>query len=298
MKHAPFLVPSSTAEWRDWLGDDGPRLLAIVLAVVLVRLFARPVVARVLRGAGRQARRLRPEDELTVERRIKTLEGTVGWGLTLTAAFIGLALALDVVGMDATALIAGFGVAGIAVGLGAQTLIKDVINGMFILLEDQYGVGDVVRVADVSGSVVDITPRRTVLRDLDGNVHSIPNGEIRVATNMTRDFSRINLNAPIAYEEDISRAIAVINDECARLAAERPDDFIIAPSVLRVDALGENGVEIKITGDVRAGKQWELTGILRWRVHDRFAAEGISIPYPHQVQVPYRHDAQEGPGPG
>ena len=284
----PFLLPSTTDEWQDWLGDEGPRLLAIVAAVVLVRLFARPLVSRVLRSAGRQARRLRPEDELLVERRVKTLEGTVGWGVTLTAAFIGLALVLDVMGMDATALIAGFGVAGIAVGLGAQTLIKDVINGMFILVEDQYSVGDVVRVADVSGVVVDITPRRTVLRDLDGNVHSIPNSEIRVATNMTRDFSRINLDFSIAYEEDIARAIAVTNEECARLAAERADDVIAGPAVLRVNALGESGVDVKVTGDVRAGKQWELTGLLRWRIHDRFAAEGISIPYPHQVQVPYK----------
>ncbi|MGD9933264.1 MAG: mechanosensitive ion channel family protein [Dehalococcoidia bacterium] len=284
----PFLLPSTTDEWQDWLGDEGPRLLAIVAVVVLVRLFARPVVSRVLRSAGRQARRLRPEDELLVERRVKTLEGTVGWGVTLTAAFIGLALALDVMGMDATALIAGFGVAGIAVGLGAQTLIKDVINGMFILVEDQYSVGDVVRVADVSGLVIDITPRRTVLRDMDGNVHSVPNSEIRVATNMTRDFSRINLDVSIAYEEDISRAIQVINDEGARLAEERKDDIIVKPSALRVDALGESGVDIKVTSDVRAGKQWELTGLLRWRIHDRFAAEGISIPYPHQVQVPYK----------
>ncbi|MCA9829429.1 MAG: mechanosensitive ion channel family protein [Dehalococcoidia bacterium] len=284
----PFLLPSSTGEWQDWLGDEGPRLLAILIVVITVRIFSRPVVGRVLRGAGRQARRLRPEDEMLVERRVKTLEGTVGWAVTLTAAFIGLALALDVVGMDATALIAGFGVAGIAVGLGAQTLIKDVITGMFILLEDQYSVGDVVRVADVSGVVVDITPRRTVLRDLDGNVHSVPNSEIRVATNMTRDFSRINLDFSIAYEEDIARAIAVANEECARLAAERADDVIAGPAVLRVNALGESGVDIKVTGDVRAGKQWELTGILRWRIHDRFGVEGISIPYPHQVQVPYR----------
>ena len=84
------------------------------------------------------------------------------------------------------------------------------------------------------------------------------------------------------------RAIAVANEECARLAAERADDVIAGPAVLRVNALGESGVDIKVTGDVRAGKQWELTGILRWRIHDRFGVEGISIPYPHQVQVPYR----------
>lgn len=284
----PFLLPSSGAEWKDWLGDEGPRLLGIVVAVVAVRLFARPMLARILRSAGRSARRLKPEDQALLERRLKTLEGTVVWAITLAVGFIGLAVALDVMGMDPTALIAGVGVAGIAVGLGAQTLIKDVINGVFILVEDQYGVGDVVRVAGVSGQVVDITPRRTVLRDQDGNVHSVPNSEIRVASNMTRDFSRINLDVSVGYETNLTRAIEVINDECNGLAHERKEDIVVAPAVLRVNALGENGIEIKITGDVRPGRQWELTGLLRQRLHRRFEAEGISIPYPHQVQVPYR----------
>jgi small-conductance mechanosensitive channel len=284
----PFLLPSTRSEWEDWLVDDAPKLLGIVVVVLAVRLFSGPVGRRLLGGAARSAGRLRGEPPEVTQRRISVIQGTVSWSITVLASFIGVAVALDVLGVNIAPLVAGVGVAGIALGLGAQTLIKDVINGIFILVEDQYAVGDVVRVAGISGSVVEITPRRTVLRDLDGHLHSIPNSSITTATNMTRDFSRINLNVTVAYEEDLGRVIKVINEECEKLAAERPGDILVTPGVLRVDALGESGIEIKVTGDVRPRTQWELMGELRLRLKSRFNAEGIEIPYPHRTYVPYR----------
>lgn len=285
---SPFLIPSSADEWERWFIDDAPKLLGIVLAVIAVRVVSGPVGRKILGGAARSAGRLRGEPPEVTARRISVLEGTVTWVITLVAGFIGVAVALDVLGVNIAPLIAGVGVAGIALGLGAQTLIKDVINGIFIMVEDQYAVGDVVRIAGISGAVVEITPRRTVLRDLDGHLHTVPNSAITVATNMTRDFSRINLNVAVAYEEDLARVITIVNEECEKLARDFPDDMIIPPKVLRVDALGENGVEVKVTGDVRPARQWDLMGELRLRVKNRFAEENIEIPYPHQTHVPYR----------
>jgi small conductance mechanosensitive channel len=288
MTWLPFLVPSSGDEWERWAVDDAPKLAGIIIAVLAVRLVTGPIGRRVLGISARQAGRLRGEAPEVTERRIATVQATVTWVVTLLAGFIGIAVALDVLGVNVAPLIAGVGVAGIALGLGAQTLIKDVINGIFIIVEDQYAVGDVVRIADVSGQVVEITPRRTVLRDQDGILHTIPNSAVVVASNMTRDFSRINLNVAVAYEEDLGRVMQLINGECEALAAERPEDFLVAPKVLRVDSLGDSGVVIKVTGDVRPAKQWDLMGELRLRIKNRFDAEGVEIPYPHQTQVPWR----------
>jgi small-conductance mechanosensitive channel len=180
-------------------------------------------------------------------------------------------------------ILASAGVIGIAFGFGAQSLIKDLIAGLFIILENQYRVGDVVKISEVSGLVEAINLRRTVLRDLDGIVHIVPNGEIRVASNYTKDWSRVNLNVSVAYGEDLDRVIPVIN----RVGKELAEDpqwaplILKAPEVLRVDDLGASGVEIKILGDTKPIRQWDVAGELRKRLKKAFDVEGIEIPWPH-----------------
>lgn len=286
---ALFLVPNTNEEWREWLGDNGVNVIGILVGLILVRILVTRVVSKVIRSAALRAGRARMEDDELVERRVNTLLSTLGWLFTIFLGLLGIALILDQFDIQISALLAGVGVVGIAVGLGAQTLIKDVINGIFILVEGQYAVGDVVNVAGVGGQVIEITPRRTVLRDLNGHVHVIPNSAITVATNMTQGFSRINLNVSVAYEEDIETVTQVINEECEKLAADYPMDVIVAPKVLRVDALGADGIDIKITGDVKVFKQWELTGELRRRLKARFDREGIEIPYRREVQVQFEN---------
>jgi small conductance mechanosensitive channel len=179
-------------------------------------------------------------------------------------------------------------VVGIAVGFGAQYLIRDLIAGVFILMENQYRVGDVARVADVSGLVEEVNLRKTVLRDLDGVVHHVPNGEIRVASNYSRHFSRVNLNISVAYNTDLDQAFSVINRVCQEMAAEERWNKVIrtVPQVLRVDKLGDSGIDIKILGDVKPLEQWNVTGELRLRLKKAFDAEGIEIPWPH-IKVYY-----------
>jgi len=182
-----------------------------------------------------------------------------------------------------TALIAGFGIAGLAVGFGAQSLVKDIIAGVFILLENQYRVGDVVRISDVAGVVEEMNIRRTVLRDLDGIVHFVPNGEIKVASNFTREWSRVNLNISVAYGTDLDHAIAVLNRVGEEIAQDPQWSPLIlkAPQFLRVDNLGDSGIELKVVGDTKPIRQWDVMGELRKRVKKAFDEEGIEIPWPH-----------------
>jgi small conductance mechanosensitive channel len=187
------------------------------------------------------------------------------------------------IGVNIGPALASLGVVGLAVGFGAQNLIKDLINGLFILLENQYSIGDVVKIGGISGMVEEVNLRRTILRDLEGVVHVIPNGMINTTSNFTRDFSRVNMNISVGYNEDIDHAIEVINSVCEELAGE-PDwsaKLITPPKVLRVDALADSGVEIKIVGDTMPAVQWEVMGELRKRIKKTFDESGIEIPWPH-----------------
>jgi small conductance mechanosensitive channel len=165
--------------------------------------------------------------------------------------------------------------------------VKDILAGLFILMENQYGKGDVVNLAGIGGLVEDVNLRRTLLRDLDGTVHSIPNGEVRVASNLTRDWSRVNINVSVAYGSDIDRVFAVINRVGEELAADANFGPLIveAPKALRVDAFEDSGVAVKILGVTKPIKQWDVMGELRKRLHRAFEEEGIEIPYPHRVLV-------------
>lgn len=296
---APSL-PETTWDWFDWIGRTGANVIGIILLLIVLRFLGVRVFSRIIRGAARRAGRARLEDEDLVDRRVDTLLSTLSWSFTLLLALLGAALILEQFNVEISALLAGVGVVGLTIGLGSQALIRDVINGMFILTEGQYAVGDIVRVAGVSGQVVEITPRRTVLREINGDVHVIPNGEIKVATNMTQGFSRINLDIGVAYEENLDHVIKVINDVCEQLVADRPDDFVTTPKVVRINALSDDSVDIKILGDVKVYTQWELTGELRKRLKDRFDLDGIEIPYRREVQIPFprsKHSEAGGAAP-
>lgn len=182
--------------------------------------------------------------------------------------------------VDIAPAIAGLGIAGIAIGLGTQNLVRDYLNGALILIENQYSKGDVVRIAGVSGMVEDFTLRRTTLRDADGTVHTVPNGEITVASNLTRVFARINQDIQVVYGTDIEKATAVVNRVGQDMAedAESGPRILEAPHVDRVSALGDYGVTLKIIGTVRASEQWAVGGELRKRLLIAFQDEGIEIP--------------------
>jgi len=166
------------------------------------------------------------------------------------------------------------------VAFAGQDFVRDYLAGLVILLENQFYVGDVIGVGQVSGTVEDFSLRRTKLRDPSGTLHIVSNGEIRIASNQTRGYGGINLDMPIAYDADLDRAMALIGEVGARMAAdpEWKDRVLEAPVAMRVDAFGEIGLSIKVLGKVQAGEQWAATGELRRRLLDAFAEQGIGLP--------------------
>ena len=252
----------------------------IVVSYILWRVVRRaiPTVLRIL-----LRRELRGDDQEEITQRVDTLQQALGRTLLTLITIISAALVLSETGVQIAPLIAGMGVAGLAVGFAAQYIIRDVLNGFVLLVEDWYAKGDVVRIAGVAGLVEDITMRRTVLRDLDGVVHSIPNGEISIASNFTKSWSQINFNVSVSYNESLDHVIAVLN-QVGRELADDPawsTKVLEAPHVLRVDAFADSGIEIKIVGNTRPIRQWDVMGEMRRRIKARFDEEGIEIPYPH-----------------
>lgn len=267
------------------------------LAFWLLRLGARLAVDQML---ARDAVQAEPSaldvGAVERERRLRTVQRLairVGGALIVVMAAL---MALAEVGVEIGPVIAGLGVAGIAVGFGAQTLVRDWLAGIFILVENQYSRGDVISIGGVAGVVEEFSLRRTVLRDLDGVVHNVPNGTIGVASNLTRLWANVNLNVQIAYESDLDAAIEVLD----RLGADLADDMewgpkiLEAPKVLRVDELADSGITLKILGRVLPGQQWGVSGELRRRILDRFGKARIEIPYPHRTII--QRTAGDGSG--
>jgi small conductance mechanosensitive channel len=264
----------------DWLLEHGTRILIIlVLGAGLWftwKKFLPPLVRRTLV-------KTRGETKEAIKKRTDTLFSVfLGAGRFLIIIVV-IFMILSELDVPIAPALAGFGIAGVAIGFGAQYLIKDLIAGTFILLENQYRVGDWVMVADISGLVEEVHLRKTVLRDFDGTVHHVPNGEIKVASNYTRKFSRINLNISVAYDTDLDHAMNVINRVGDELAADEHWGKVIkgAPRALRVNNLGDSGIDIKIVGNVNPMQQWAVMGELRLRLKKAFDAEGIEIPWPH-----------------
>jgi small conductance mechanosensitive channel len=227
--------------------------------------------------------RMKDQPEAAVVKRSKTVSHVITNTIGALIGILVLFTILGQVGINIGPALASLGIAGLAISFGAQSLIKDLINGLLILMEDQYGIGDVVKVSGIAGMVEEVNLRRTVLRDLDGVVHSIPNSEISIASNLTKEYSRVNMNISVGYGEDLDRVMKITNQVCQRMAEEPhwKKKIIKTPQVLRVDALGESGIEIKILGDTRPSMQWEVMGELRRRIKKEFDQQGIEIPWPH-----------------
>ena len=264
-----------------WLLEHGIRILLILVLGVGLWFTLKKILPPVLRR--NIARHRERESKEGLKKRTDTLLSVFMGAGKILIVMVAVFMVISELGIDIMPILAGFGIAGIAVGFGAQYLIRDLIAGVFIILENQYRVGDVVKVADIWGLVEEVNLRKTVLRDLDGAVHHVPNGEIRVASNYTRKFSRVNFNISVAYDTDLDHAISVINRVGQELAADEKwrKMIIKAPQALRVDNLGDSGIDIKILGDVQPIKQWDVMGELRLRLKRAFDAENIEIPWPH-----------------
>lgn len=271
-------------EWSDvtnWFGEHGWAIVVIIVLWVavyfLLHHFVPPIIKKTV------IVRMRGKDEEETQQRAETLSSVlVNTGMIILAV-VALFMILDEAGVDIAPALLGLGVVGLAVGFGAQSLIKDLIAGIFILLENQYCVGDWIQIAGVNGLVEEVNLRRTILRDLDGTVHSIPNGEVSVASNYTKEWGRVNMVISVGYGEDLDYAIEVINRVGREMAEECywKEILLSTPQVLRVDSLGDSGIDIRIMSDTKQMRQWEAMGELRKRIKRTFDEEGIEIPWPH-----------------
>lgn len=259
----------------DWLTTDGLRIAGVLVAVLAVNVALRRGAPALVRALMRLRVAAHPENAAQRAETVARVVYVTGWIVSWIVAALTI---LPMLGLETAPLLTAAGLGGIALAFGAQKLVRDVLNGIFILIEDQYAIGDVVRIAGVSGTVEDISLRRTVLRDLDGSVHHIPNGEIATVTNLGVGWSRVNVDVPLPYGADLERAIAVIDRVGQELAADPAfrERVTSPPRFLRVDSFTDAGMVLKVMGDTKRLEQWAVAGELRRRLQIAFVHEGIT----------------------
>lgn len=273
----PDLIEDIRADW----GDEIALTLAIVIAAVIFLWLFR-------RGARRWSKRVEQRyaesdrhDDREQAQRLHTITEVTRLVVSLTVWVVVILTIMAVWGVPMAPLVTVGATLGVAVGFGAQDFIKDVIGGFFVLVEDQYSVGDVVSIGGVSGAVEAITLRTTVLRDLDGNVHHVPNGHVTVASNLTSGFSQIVVDVPVSYDTDLDRAMEVLLDEAMRMRAseDHGGSFLDDPAMLGVDELAGSSVVIRLLLTTTSEDRWVVKRAFLKSVKQRLDDEGIEIPY-------------------
>lgn len=275
---------------REFVSDHLVNILVIIMVAYLTKTFAMFLINRLVRKAVKRDKFKTEQEKVQKGDTLISILGTVILvGVWLIAGLI----TVSELGVDIAPLLAGAGILGVALGFGAQTIVKDFLAGFFIVAENHYRVGDVVQVNQgIAGVVERVTIRETVLRDLDGMVHHVPNGSIDIATNMTMGYAGINLDIGVSYDTDLDQAEKIINDVGRELSQDEDwsDNIINAPEFLRVDDFGESDIVIKIVGKTIPMKQWAVTGELRRRLKKAFDQNGIEIPFPQRT-ISYTKDA-------
>lgn len=268
--------------WDIWLVQTAIQIgLVLIIAFVLTRLLRR-ITTKVGTKVSQETTPLRALQRTETLTRVLSSAGIV------VIWVMGTFYILGAVGANLAPLLASVGIIGLAVGFGAQNLVRDVVSGFFILLEDQYGVGDIIQVNQVaSGKVETLTLRVTGMRDLDGTMHFIANGEITHIANRSKDWARAVIDVGVAYKEDSAKVRRTLE----RVATSSKEDTEVgrsmyaAPEILGVEMLGEYEVTWRVIVDTKPGKQWEVGRSLRERIKVAFDEDEIEIPYPHQVTI-------------
>lgn len=267
-----------------WMSDH---LITILLILVVAYILRRVLTLLIGRSLHRTIRKDLYPTERDRNKRIDTLNELVTAVVRVMVWFVAGLMIISELGINTAPLMASAGVVGIALGFGAQSLIKDFVSGIFIISENQYRIGDVVRIGTETGTIEAITIRTTILRDLDGNVHHVPNGSIVVTTNMTSGFSRINEDIIVAPDADIAEIEKLINAVGKRIAEDEKyrKKIIEAPAFARVDGFVTNGMIVKILGKVVDGEQWEIKGELYRKLRKSFDDAGITLRQTQHVAV-------------
>lgn len=280
-------VSGSGVDIGEWLLDRIPILIVLVAAIVLSTL------ARI--AVRRMQRRIEAEGPITEDQRnlqrAATLTQALSYTVQVSLWTIALLLVLGNVGVNLGPLLAGAGIAGVALGFGAQSVVRDFLSGFFILLENQYGVGDLVEVnaagGAVTGKVETLSLRTTSIRAFDGTLHIVPNGNIQIVGNKSRGWARAIIDVGVAYGEDVERVKGVLEElfEELREDEELKESFLDGPRVLGVERLGEYDVVLRIVAETPPSARIKLERELRRRIKQRFDERGIASPLPRQVVI-------------
>ncbi len=273
------LASKALDRWIEWLMTSGVRVLLIVIVMLLVLSVLRRVMGRL---------RTMYEGRLPGPAEIQRADTLVHVIRDVARAMIfivGSMMVLAEVGVDLKPLLAAAGLGGLAIGFGAQSLVKDVISGFFILLENSIRVGDVVEIAGVGGLVEEVRLRTITLRDLAGNVHVVPNGVIDKVKNMTKDFSYYVFDVGVAYREDVDEVMEALREIAAGLKNDPAfaEDVLEPLDMLGVDQFGDSAVVVKCRIKTLPIKQWRVGREMNRRIKIEFDRRGIEIPFPHRT---------------
>ncbi len=278
----------AVATGSEWLILRPLQILGIVVVAVLVnRLLKRRVRVFVRKILSAQPEVLKfgaTIHDPRRETRATAIAGVLSGAVSTTVWVVTLMLIAGVIGLALGPLIAGAGIAGLALGFGSQSLVKDWIAGLFMLMEDHYGIGDVVDLGPAIGTVERFSLRSTVIRSLNGTVWHIPNGEITRVGNLSQVWSMALVEISVAYHTDLDAAIALMTLTAERVVADEQfaSSVLEPPEVSGVEDLGDNGITIRLLVKTAAGAQWALQRALRKAVKESFQSEGIEFPFPQR----------------
>lgn len=264
---------------KNWALTTGIKIVLIVIfTLILIKVVK--VISNRLSSVF-----LKKKDDEESKKRAKTLTSVIQNFLVILVLVIAAITLIGQLGIEIAPLLATAGIAGVAIGFAGQSLIKDIINGFFLLLWDQVRVGDVVQISDKSGLVEMINLKMTVLRDLAGNVHYIPNGSIDAVTNMTKDYSRYVFEIGVAYREEVDEVIDIIREVDSELRKD-PDfkkDILEPIEIFGLDKFADSAIIIKARTTTKPLQQWRIGREFNRRLKKRFDEEDIEIPFPHST---------------
>ncbi len=275
---------------------EGPfRVAFILVAAIILSRFGAKLAVRVVTGLGRTTPVA--EKSARAEQRATTLAGVAASTLRVAIWTVAILLIAGEVGLNLGPLLAGAGIVGLALAFGAQSLVKDFVSGFFILAEDQYGVGDLITVGAVTGHVEEVNLRVTSIRANDGTVWFVPNGEIRMVGNAAKDWARAVVDIVVPKGADLARAITAITDEVDRLATDEAwaEILLEKPQVLGVEAMGTEGVTVRVEVKTSTGNRVRVARELRTRIGARLYKEGIVARQDWRVEPPLPSDGPPTP---
>ena len=253
------------------------------IIIIIAALLLLKTIKHLIRFIVEQFTPLAEQKQKRGKQRVETLSHTFNYGSTIIVLTIAAMMMLNTFGIDLKALLATVGVASLAIGFGAQSLVKDIVSGIFILIEDQYGVGDVIATNGEGGLVERMTLRITQLRNTHGMLITIPNGNINTVKNLTSEWSRVDYKIGVAYGTNLDFALDALMDEAKKLKTDMPSEIIADPERIGVDEFGDSSITIRIWIKTEPLKQWAVQRELNRRVNIRFEKDGIEIPFPQQT---------------